>query len=614
MFNWTDSIYSDGTGDFVSIPEPELGEKLKISVRVLGNAPLKGVFMRRMINGAEQVLEMKKDRSLGSLVYYTAETVANEPEIHYSFIFTTDDTLYFYNQAGITKYVPGYDRDFVILAGRKKPDWVDGAVFYQIFPERFCNGKNELDVKTGEYEYRGHKSIRMENWNDRPLGFEKGRGLDFYGGDLYGIIEKIPYLKALGVTALYLNPIFEAYSTHKYDCTDYFHVDKHFGGDEALAELSAALHQNDMKLILDISINHTGIEHHWIKEGKPYYFRNPDGSYMGWCGVSTLPMLDYRNEELRDIVYRGKDSALRKWLRPPYSIDGWRFDVADVFARNDDVQLADEVWRGVCDAIREENPEAFIIGEHWGDCAKYLQGDLWDAPMNYYGFGRIIRQFAGLKDLFLERTPGLAEVPYKMTAEDVVHRTNDHYSKLPQVIADSQMNLFDSHDVARLHNYREMSFEKFKSAVISQLLWTGIPCIYYGDELAIDGYTEHDSGFRFPMPWGREDEESKKHYEVVSRMTALRRNVPAFAKGGRKVLYAEGRILAVARFYADEVYVGVISMEDEDREIEIPVSLAGGKAPEGNTDEFGTELEWKMSTDGEPVLNVKAHGSYIFRV
>ncbi|MBR1862439.1 MAG: alpha-glycosidase [Lachnospiraceae bacterium] len=614
MVNWTDSIYSDGTGDFVSVPEPKSGDIIKISVRVSSDAPVNKVFLRRMVNGAEQILEMKKDRKLYNLDYYSVETEVNEYRIAYGFIFACDEVIYFYNREGITRYVPGYDRDFVILADRKKPEWVRGAVFYQIFPERFCNGKKELDVRTGEYEYRGNKSIRMENWEDEPLGFEKGKGLDFFGGDLYGIIEKIPYLKDLGVTALYINPIFEAYSTHKYDCTDYFHVDKHFGGDEALAALSEALHKNDMKLILDISINHTGIEHKWLKEGKPFYFKNPDGSYKGWCGVSTLPMLDYRNEELCELIYRGHDSVLRKWLRPPYSIDGWRFDVADVFARNDDVQLSDKVWREVCDAIREENPEAFIIGEHWGDCAEYLQGDLWDAPMNYYGFGRIIRQFAGLGDLFLERTEELARVPYKMTAEDVVKRTEDHYSKLPQVIADCQMNLFDSHDVARMHNYKEIGFERFKSAVIAQLFWTGIPCIYYGDELAIDGYTEHDSGFRFPMPWGKKDEAAGKHLELVKKMTGLRRNAPAFAEGGRKVLYAEGRILVIARFYGKERYIGVISMEEEDRDIIIPVWTIGGGVPKSHTDEFKEALNWKESGFGDILLSVKALGSYVFQI
>ncbi len=481
----------------------------------------------------------------------------------------------------------------------------------------------------------------MEDWNEDPRTHKESFAMDFYGGDLKGIEDKIPYLKELGVTAIYLNPIFESYSTHKYDCVDYFHVDKHFGGDEALVELSKALHENDMKLVLDISINHTGCANAWTKDKKEFYFKKEDGSLLGWAGFSTLPVLDYRSEELRDLIYRNDDSVLKKWLKEPYNIDGWRFDVADVFARNGEVQLADEVWHEVCKAIRDVNKDAIIIGEHWADCAEYLQGDLWNTPMNYYGFGRIIRQFAGLPDLFLMRNEAFLKVDYEMSASDVINRTDSHYSSIPQVLADTQMNLFDSHDIARLHNHDSITFAKWKSAVLAQLLWTGIPCIHYGDELAIDGYTEHDSGFRYPMPWGKDDENSRLHFNLYSRMTKLRREIDAFSEGGRKVLFADGKVLAIARFMDDEKYVGIISMENEDRTIDIPVWTIGAK--DAITESFGIDSEdlsceaeaFSYNTDIEKMtekvdafgehfmcgaengilkINVPAFASYIFKV
>ena len=143
--------------------------------------------------------------------------------------------------------------------------------------------------------------------------------------------------------------------------------------------------------------------------------------------------------------------------------------------------------------------------------------------MNNYGFGRILRQFTGLPELFVSRNETLAKVPYKMTAEDVVARTNEHYSKFPQVIADAQMNLVDSHDVPRIHNYEGYSFEKVKAVVISQLLWTGIPCVYYGDELGIDGYTYHDSGFRYEMPWNLVTDDNQ-YLKLYKKAISLRRN------------------------------------------------------------------------------------------
>ena len=613
MRDFLQSIYSDGTIGFVSEPEPKLGDEITVWVRFLHDESVKDVLFFRLVNCAECYADMEYDRTEDGLDYYKVNTPVNEPRLQYHFVITTENTVYFYNQEGVSTTLPDYKHDFVLLADFKKPSWVDGAVFYQIFPDRFCNGEPSVSVKSGEYEYLGYRPTGMEDWNEVPLAYEHGHGMDFFGGDLYGVKEKIPYLKELGVTAVYLNPIFTAYSTHKYDCIDYFHVDPHLGGDEALSELSKALHENGLKLVLDISINHTGIENEWTKSHRDFYFQKEDGSLVGWAGYATLPTLDYRNQELRDLVYRNEDSAIKKWLRPPYDIDGWRFDVADVFARNDDVQLADEVWKEVCDSIRSVKKDAMIIGEHWADCSQYLQGGIWNTPMNYYGFGRVVRQFAGLPDLFLGRNDRISKVKYVMTAQDVVTRSNDHYTVIPQAIADCQMNLFDSHDVSRVHNYQEISFERYRGLVLSYLLFTGIPCVYYGDEVGIDGHTENDSGCRFPMPWGKNDENSDKFYSLYKRMIELRRNVPAFAKGGRKVLAADGRILVIARFMGSEKYIGIISMEDEAGEITVPLWQIGASRASCNTDEFGRAFD-ATEKDKELKIKVPAEGAYIIKV
>ena len=278
--------------------------------------------------------------------------------------------------------------------------------------------------------------------------------------------------------------------------------------------------------------------------------------------------------------------------------------MADVFAKNDNVQLSDELWKEVCNAIREEKPDAFIIGEHWADCTKYLQGDLWNTPMNYYGFGRILRQFTGLPELFVSRNETLAKVPYKMTAEDVVARTIEHYSKFPQVIADAQMNLVDSHDVPRIHNYEGYSFEKVKAVVISQLLWTGIPCVYYGDELGIDGYTYHDSGFRYEMPWNLVNDDNQ-YLQLYKKAISLRRNKASFSKGSRLVLYAKDYVFAVARFFKDEMYIGVVSMEESAKTIKLPISLVGAIEPSENIDVFGRSFEGSMNASDEYELIIE---------
>ena len=564
---FTKSIYSDGTKNYVDKPIPKLNDNVNIGLSMLDD-DVSSVFLLRIRNGAEECHEMKPIGNRGKLAYYQVSIDINEPVLSYHFVVVRKSVIYYYTQAGVTTYVPDNADNFVILADFIQPAWVEGAVFYQIFPHAW--------------------------------------------GNLYKVIEHIPYLKDLGITAIYLNPIFSAPSNHKYDCSDYFHVDEEFGGDKALEKLSKALHANDMQLILDISINHTGITHNWVKEKRHFYFENDDHSLMGWCGVETLPVLDYRNEELRDLIYRAPDSVLRKWLKPPYSIDGWRFDVADVFAKNDYVQLSDELWKEVCNAIREEKPDAFIIGEHWADCTKYLQGDLWNTPMNYYGFGRILRQFTGLPELFVSRNETLAKVPYKMTAEDVVARTIEHYSKFPQVIADAQMNLVDSHDVPRIHNYEGYSFEKVKAVVISQLLWTGIPCVYYGDELGIDGYTYHDSGFRYEMPWNLVTDDNQ-YLQLYKKAISLRRNKDSFSKGSRLVLYAKDYVFAVARFFKDEVYIGVVSMEESAKSIKLPISLVGAIEPCENIDVFGRSFEGSMNASNEYELIIEPESGLLIK-
>ena len=264
MNTWLESVYSDGTAAFVSNPSPAPMETVAIRLRMYESAPVKHVLLRSLPNGVERLEEMyvlKKERGF---VYYEAMLKMTERRMQYQFYLVCEDAIYFYTQKEITTYIPDHTYDFVLMTDYVQPAWVKEAVFYQIFPERFCNGDPSNDVQSGEYSQDGFPTIRMEHWEDKTLRYEEGHCLDFYGGDLQGVKEKIPYLKELGVTAVYLNPIFSAPSAHKYDCLDYFHVDPHFGGDEALAELSAALHENGMKLILDISINHTGIAHKWF--------------------------------------------------------------------------------------------------------------------------------------------------------------------------------------------------------------------------------------------------------------------------------------------------------------------------------------------------------------
>ena len=630
METWLESVHTDGTAAFVSNPAPKIFEDVTIRLRMYEDAPVKHVILRSMPNGMERLDEMHVAKRKNGFIYYEATLRMNERRIQYHFYLVCEHAVYFYTQREITTYLPDHTYDFVLLADYEQPEWVKEAVFYQIFPERFCNGDTGNDVRNGEYTQNGYPTIRMPDWNLPALPYEQGHCLDFFGGDLQGIRKKIPYLKELGVTAVYLNPIFFAPTSHKYDCLDYFHVDPHFGGDQALADLSTALHENGMKLILDISINHTGSDHKWFnRDGiwfdkntgaynnpdsleRNYYFFGEDGSYHGWFHVDTMPTLNYTSEELRDIIYRKENSVLKKWLNPPYCIDGWRFDVADTFARNDRIQLADELWPQICGTIKSVNPQAYILAEHWGDCAQYLQGGIWDSSMNYFGCGRVIRQFLGEPDLFMQKHPALRNVTYKMTALDVKNRILEHLAKLPYLLWENQFNLIDSHDTSRLHNNPKVNREEYRGAVMFQFMLPGAASIYYGDEAEIDGYTDSMEGCRFPMPWDK-DFRNGERYHLYQTMTKLKAEHPALSKGSMKILYADGHILSIARFWGQEAFVYIISTEAEDQTIRLPLGAVGAVRPSEENDLFGRPLVFGECDHHSVNMTVKAHWSYLFR-
>lgn len=630
---WLNSVYSDGSCWFVSNPLPKKGEKITLAIQLSEKAPVTSVILRGKLNGVEQLKKMECKQKKNGLLRYEAQVQIWEKELRYQFYLLTKDCIYYYTEAGITTYIPDESRDFRILTDYKQPEWVKNAVFYQIFPERFCNGNPDNDVKDDEYIFDGFPTQQIKDWNAIPQDYEKAHCLDFYGGDLEGIIQKIPYLKKLGVTALYLNPIFYAATIHKYDCLDYFQVDPHFGGDKALADLSNELHKNGMKLILDVSINHTGIANKWFNrdgtffpknqgaynnpdsEERSYYFFKEDNSYKAWWDVATLPTLNYTSQKLRNRLYRDSDSLVKKWLKPPYSIDGWRFDVADVMARNDEIQLHHEVWPEINASIKEENPQAYVLAEDWTDCSEYLNGDEWDSPMNYFGSCRPIRQFYGESDLFNSRCQELKEIKYKMTAKDLSQRITGFLSKLPFAIRQVQFNLIDSHDVPRFHNNPNISKDACRGAAIMLFTLPGCANVYYGDEAEIDGRIDSNEGCRYPMPWSK-DIEGTEAWKIYSTLAKIKTTEKVFLDGGFKVLWDNDYVFSYARFTPEDLWITVCSADNQDRKINLPLDIFGESFATltlPSQDELGQAIRGQIK-DGELILEVPAGKAFLIKL
>ncbi|MGV8145315.1 MAG: alpha-amylase family glycosyl hydrolase [Alkaliphilus sp.] len=629
MHEWLDSIYSDGSKHYISNPNPKLGETVTIKLRVFSGAPVDLIILRRKINGEEHRVYMKQTYKKANFTYYECDIIVNECKINYHFFIITKDQVYYYNQLEVADYIPSEAYDFQLLADHENPSWVKSSVFYQIFPDRFCNGNEKNDVQDGEYYFDGHPTIKMK-WGEKPLEYIDGHCLEFYGGDLEGVKEKIPYFKEIGINAIYINPIFYAATNHKYDCLDYFAVDPHFGGDKALQELVEALHENDMKIILDVSINHTGTSHKWFnKEAnffnkeigaynnvdskeRDYYFFEEDNSYHAWFNVKTLPTLNYTSEELKKTIYRDENSLVKKWLKAPYHIDGWRFDVANTMARLDDIQLHHNIWPEIRKSIKEVNKEAYIVGEHWSDSSEFLLGNEWDSAMNYFGFGRPIRHFVGEQDLYLDRVPELKKIKYRLSAKNLGKRVMQHIARLSHQILECQYNLFDSHDVPRLHNNEEIDFDSYRGAVIMLYTFPGTPSIYYGDEIGVDGHIKTVEGCRYPMVWDRK-KYKKEYFELYKILGHLKLENEVLHTGGFKILYNKSYIFSFARFTEDKAIVSVCSMEDEKQTITIPLNLIGKIKTNSITEVFGEEINIEVENE-KLVLTIPAKKSYLFKI
>ena len=428
------ALFSDMTEDYVCPPEPSAYEEVMIYFRS-GRNNIDKVFF---VNKGEKHIMTKVD-SNAYFDYYAHSIQLEDEKISYYFEVHAGKISCYYDLRGVTKDINEYYH-FQLIPGFKTPDWAKGAIFYQIYVDRFYNGDSSNDVLTNEYQYIGDKSVRVEDWNKYPAAMGVR---EFYGGDLQGVLDKMDYLQDLGVDVIYFNPLFVSPSNHKYDIQDYDYIDPHFGrivhdegellgpgqnenrfatryidrisnkdnleaSNELFAEVVKEAHRRGMKVILDGVFNHCGSFNKWldreriyenapgyekgayITKDSPYhnFFQFLDenrfpynGSYDGWWGHDTLPKLNYENSrQLLDyVLYIG-----RKWVSPPYNADGWRLDVAADLGHSP--EFNHYFWPDFRRAVKMANPNAIILAEHYGNPRDWLQGKEWDTVMNYDAF------------------------------------------------------------------------------------------------------------------------------------------------------------------------------------------------------------------------------------
>lgn len=568
-------VFSSFSSNFVTPLFPRKGENVELSI-AFTNQPDSILLHYYTDTGLFYSIEMFENGKINGAFKYSATVPVSSDEFPFSYFFSffSSGKSFYYSKEGVSRNCPSRKNRFKLIPSIDAPEWIPCSTCYQIFPDRFCNGDNTVGASAGMYSFDGGE-VSVHSFDEIPQSYDKARCVDFFNGDLKGIEDKVEHFKALGINCLYLNPITCSRTVHRFDSIDFFHVDEKLGGDDAFISLMKTMHDNGIKVVVDISINHTSSDSSWLKEAlfdkesiyRSFYNIDEEGKPVCWQGVPTLVQLNYESEILRDRIYRDYDSALKKFLRPPFEQDGWRLDVAPELARSKTSQLCQEVWREVRKELKEEKTDCYLVGEEWDDAAEYLSGDMWDGTMNYFGSGRPIRSWMGERDRFLSSGWGHSprrEEPW--SGFEFAKALKDGYDATPDQMAFFQMNLFDSHDTPRLHNNKEIYDQRrYFGALITLYLLPGMPNIYYGDEISLDGEMGSVEASRYPMNWD-EDKWNMDVYDMHKALGEIRK-LPWFGYSSFSVEAMDEDSICIKRFVEGDCIVGIVNKADHGRTV-----------------------------------------------
>ena len=672
------ALFSDETANYVTPMEPDPGDIVTIRFRTWKDNVDKVYLVSN-----DRHLAMEYEKSEGDFDYFKIRLVMPEESVRYFFEIHAGKIRCLYNKIGVSR-----DRldvyDFTIAPGFHTPEWAKGAVMYQIFVDRFCNGDKSNDVVTNEYSYISAPVQKVEDWNRPPQAMDVR---DFYGGDLQGVWDKLDYLQDLGVDVIYFNPIFVSPSNHKYDIQDYDYVDPHYGkivkdGGEPLnwgdqdnshaskyiqrvtdyenleasnrffARFVEEVHKRGMKVILDGVFNHCGSFNKWLDRERIYenqagyekgayvsadspyrsffLFHNQNDwpynkDYDGWWGHETLPKLNY---EASDSLYEYIMKVARKWVSPPYNVDGWRLDVAADLGHSNEYNH--KFWRDFRKNVKEANPNAIILAEHYGDAKSWLEGDQWDTVMNYDAFMEPVTWFlTGMEKHSDEYNEGMYGNSDCFIGAMKYHMASFYAPSL--MVSMNELSNHDhsrfltrtNHKVGRVANLgshaasEDINKAVLREAVVMQMTWPGAPTVYYGDEAGVCGFTDPDN--RRTYPWGNED---KELIEFHKEMIAIHKENEEFIKGSLKFLANDYQLLCYGRFTNTQRSVIAINNSNEAKTISLSVwELGISRSREIHfkqliaTGDFGYSLIKKVSVckSGVLQLTLPSHGAVVLR-
>lgn len=503
--------------------------------------------------------------------WWSGTITLRNPDVRYRFCVVGDGerspAYGWLTAAGMLDHDPADATDFRLGVDRA-PAWVEDSIVYQIFPDRFARATTS-PVLTPD---RVPVWAKLTDWDVEPASGGATAEHQMYGGDLDGIVEHLDHIASLSANTVYLTPVFPAGSAHRYDASTFDEIDELLGGEAALVRLSRALHARGMRLLLDLTTNHTGRTHEWFTravadadsdEAGFYLFTDHPDGYESWLGVPSLPVLDHRDPELRRRLLAGPGSVVGRYLGDPVRADGWRIDVANMTGRSGGVDLAHEVARTIratMDQVRgdDEDERTWLLAEHGHDASGDLAGDGWMGTMNYVGFTRPLWAWLSDPDNTLDWLGLPMPIPH-LSGRQITATLREYNAHMPFDSWMHSQSQLSSHDTPRIRTVVGTR-EKQLVALVALVAMPGAPTLFMGDEFGFEGRTGEAS--RTTMPWDAIDgsapaiDEGPRRIDpeilrATRELLALRAEQTALRRGGIRFLAWDDDLLVLVRTHPD---------------------------------------------------------------
>jgi alpha-glucosidase len=540
------SPHHDGSDLYVSNSAPKIGDKITLKVRVPNDYLFEKAMLRIYHDGEPRIFEMKLSKKGTVESWYQVNVEIMNLQSSYRFAFIGHGKYEYLNARGLFDHDVHSNNDFQIVAIPANPAWINSSVFYQIFPDRFArSGKVNI---TPDWAY-------PREWNLLPRGRGKYTGQELYGGDLYGVQEHLDHVTELGANGIYFTPIFPSRSNHRYDATSFDHVDPILGGDEAFKSLIKVSKKKGIRILGDLTSNHCGAGHNWLAKAKKdkkskertYFFwdKSIKWGYVGWYGLESLPKLNYASKALRRAVYEAPNSIVKKWISPKFGMAGWRIDVGNMTGVQGAENHHVEVMRGIRNAMQEVNPDTWLVAENGDFIASDLDGLGWQGAMNYQGF---MRPFWNWINRNPEITGGFQGLPFampKINGKQLVASIQEFNSTIPWRSLTASMMLLDSHDTARFRTVVLGDISAHKTAMTMMLSYPGVPSIFAGDEIGVEGSWGEDA--RRTINWEDRSGWDVEFFAEVKKLVKLRKTQDALINGGLRWVSVENDCIAYLR-------------------------------------------------------------------